>query len=113
LPGCRARRRRRCGCGQAAAPELQVQVLDVKGQELLGAGGGLVQHPPQHLLAQAVPVVGEQLVQAGWLAALQEPPGLVVRISCRPAQAVKDVSADRCRFQVAAAAPSQRPITAA
>jgi len=31
---------------------------------------------------------------------------LVVRISCRPAQAVKEVSADRCRFQVAAAASS-------
>jgi hypothetical protein len=38
--------------------------------------------------------------------------GLVVRISCRPAQAVKEVSADRCRFQVAAAASSHRLITA-
>lgn len=34
--------------------------------------------------------------------------GLVARISLRCAQAVKEVSADRCRFQVAAAAPSQR-----
>lgn len=107
----------------AAAPELQVQVLDVEGQELLGAGGGLIQHPPQHPLAQAVPVAGEQLVQAD--AGIERSPrraalrrsrhraGLVVRISCRPAQAVKDVSADRCRFQVAAAAPAHRPITAA
>src|SRR5450755_463090 len=68
----------------AAAPELQVQVLDVEGQEFFGAGGGLVEHPPQHPLAQIVPVVGEQLVQpgardravaaAGGLAALQPPP---------------------------------------
>jgi hypothetical protein len=28
--------------GDAATPELQVEVLDVEGQELLGAGGGLV-----------------------------------------------------------------------
>jgi hypothetical protein len=34
--------------------------------------------------------------------------GFVARISLRCAQAVKEVSADRCRFQVAAAAPSQR-----
>ena len=40
-------------------------------------------------------------------------PGFVARISCRPAQAVKDVNAHRCRFQVAAAAPSHRSITAA
>jgi hypothetical protein len=38
---------------------------------------------------------------------------LVARISLRCAQAVKDVSADRCRFQVAAAASSQRSIAAA
>ena len=48
----------------AAAPEPQVEVLDVEGQEFFGAGGGLVQHPPQDPLAKAVPVVGEQLVQA-------------------------------------------------
>jgi hypothetical protein len=42
-----------------AAPELQVQVLDVEGEDLFGAGGGLIQHPPQHPPAQIVPV--------GWL----------------------------------------------
>jgi hypothetical protein len=45
--------------GDAATPELQVEVLDVEGQELLGAGGGLVEHPPQDPLAKGVPVVGE------------------------------------------------------
>ena len=44
--------------------QLQAEVLDVEGQEFFGAGGGLVQHPPQDPLAKAVPVVGEQLVQA-------------------------------------------------
>ncbi|GAA3421956.1 hypothetical protein GCM10018952_70380 [Streptosporangium vulgare] len=51
--------------GDAAAPELQVEVFDVEGQEFLGAGGGLIQHSPQDPLAQTVLVVGEQLVQAG------------------------------------------------
>ena len=106
-----------------ATPELQVEVLDVEGEDLLGAGGGLVEHPPQDPLAQAVPVVGEQLLQAGagdgpiaaagGLAALQPPGGVGGQDLVAPAQAVKEVSADRCRFQVAAAAPSHRPITAA
>jgi hypothetical protein len=51
--------------GDPAAAELQVEVLDVEGQEFPGAGGGLVEHPPQDPFAQAVPVAGEQLVQAG------------------------------------------------
>jgi hypothetical protein len=48
--------------GDPAAPEFQVEVLDVEGQEFLGAGGGLVEHPPQDPFAQAVPLIGEQLV---------------------------------------------------
>ena len=110
--------------GDAGPPELRVEVLDVEGEDLLRPGGGLVEHPPQDPLAQAVPVVGEQLLEAGardgpvaaacGLAALEPPGGgLAARISLRCAQAVKEVSADRCRFQVAAAAPSQRSITAA
>jgi hypothetical protein len=51
--------------GAPATPELQVEILDIEGQELLGASGGFVEHPPQDPLAQAVPVVGEHLVQAG------------------------------------------------
>jgi len=32
----------------------QVQVLDVEGEDLAGAGGGLVQQPPQGLVPQRV-----------------------------------------------------------
>ncbi|WP_127933383.1 hypothetical protein [Nonomuraea polychroma] len=39
--------------------------------------------------------------------------GLVAKISWRWAQVVKEASADRCRFQVAAAAVCQRSMTAA
>lgn len=46
--------------GDAAALGLQVEVLDVEGQEFLGAGGGLVEHPPRDPFARAVLVVGKQ-----------------------------------------------------
>ncbi|MGO9790164.1 MAG: hypothetical protein ACLP8S_11930 [Solirubrobacteraceae bacterium] len=31
---------------------LEVELLDVEGEDLAGAGGGLVEHPPQRLLPQ-------------------------------------------------------------
>jgi hypothetical protein len=45
--------------------KLQVEVFDVEGEDLLRPGGGLVEHPPQDSLAQAVPVIGEQLLEPG------------------------------------------------
>ncbi|WP_346104053.1 hypothetical protein [Nonomuraea maheshkhaliensis] len=51
--------------GDAAAPELQVKIFDVQGQDFVGSGCGLVQHAPQDPLAEIVPIVGEQLLQAG------------------------------------------------
>lgn len=46
-------------------PELGVEILDVQGEDFLGAGRGLVQHPPQHSFPKVVAVVGQQLRQPG------------------------------------------------
>jgi hypothetical protein len=45
------------------AAEIHVEVGHVQAEDLLGAGAGLVEHPPQHPLAQRVAVVGEQPLQ--------------------------------------------------
>ncbi|GAA0826815.1 hypothetical protein GCM10009525_21790 [Streptosporangium amethystogenes subsp. fukuiense] len=47
------------------AAELQVEVLDVEAEDFLGAGGRVVQEPPQHPFAQGARGIGEQLVQPG------------------------------------------------
>src|SRR5271166_2819631 len=71
--------------GDAGSPELRIEVFDVEGEDLFRPGRGLVEHPPQDSLAQAMPVVGEQLFEAGardgpvaaagGLAAFQSPGG--------------------------------------
>ncbi|MEU6718994.1 hypothetical protein ABZ897_46660 [Nonomuraea sp. NPDC046802] len=72
--------------GDAGAAELQVEVLDVEGEDFLGAGGGVVQEPPEDSFAQRVRGVGEQRLQpsardgavaaAAGFAALQAPGGV-------------------------------------
>ncbi|MGI5157820.1 hypothetical protein [Microbispora sp. CA-102843] len=65
----------------AGAAELQVEALDVEGEDFFGAGGGVVQKPPVDSFAQGMRGVGEERLQpgardgavaaAGGLAALQ------------------------------------------
>ncbi|WP_162794613.1 hypothetical protein [Nonomuraea lactucae] len=51
--------------GDAGAAELQVEVFDVEGEDFLGAGGGVVQEPPQDSFAQRVGGVSEECLQSG------------------------------------------------
>ncbi|MGW4958815.1 hypothetical protein ACWEPL_16430 [Nonomuraea sp. NPDC004186] len=55
------------------AAVLQVEVFDVQGEDFGGAGGGLVRHPPQRLLAQRDVAAGQQPVDGG----LRDRAGLV------------------------------------
>lgn len=109
--------------GDAAAPELQVQVLNVQGQEFLGSGRCFVERSPEDPFAQAVPVVGEQLVQpgardravaaAGGFAPLQSASRIGGEDLLPSGPGGERGQRGQVRFQVAAAAASHRSITAA
>jgi hypothetical protein len=98
--------------------ELGAEVFDVEGQDLFGPGRRFVEEPPQEPFPQREAVVGEEflepglrdgaVVAMGGLGGIRRRAGLVARRFCRWAQVVKEISADRCRFQVAAAAPVKR-----
>ena len=93
---------------------LEVEFFDAEGEDLAGAGGGLVQHPPQRLSPQRDVAAGRQLLDPG---AGQRPGGVAVlgvplhiagQLGGRPAfllahQFSQDTTAARLRFHVAGA----------
>ena len=100
-------------------PVGQIQVLHVQGQEFVGAGGGLIQQPPQGSFPQVEIAVGKQPLQLtsgegpGAVDPLAAPLQAIGRIEGEPSAAAPQPTAARrvasSRFQVAGAAAAWRP----
>jgi hypothetical protein len=55
------------------AAVLRVEVFDVEGEDLGDTGGGLVEHPPQRLLAQRDVAARQQPLDLGFADGLSSP----------------------------------------
>ncbi len=96
---------------------VQVEVLDVEGEDFLRAGGGLIQQPPQALLPDGDVLAAEQPLQRGVgdglgaVGSLWAPFQAGAQVDLQPAGAAAEhgerASVATCRFQVAGASAPQ------